>query len=197
MTSRREFLRLASVTGVAGSAVFLAACGGEEDDSGGGLRDRASSGERDVRILNVAVDLEHTAVAAYTAGLALMEGDAREAGRKVLAHEREHAAGLGQAIKDLGGTPNQPRRSDEYRTRFPNLKTQEDALRFAVDLENMAVEAYLEAIPKLSSPDLRQTAAAIVANEAEHISVLLGILNPGDPAAQVPDAFVTGVASTS
>ena len=54
-------------------------------------------------------------------------------------------------------------------------------LRFAVDLENTAVEAYLDAIPRLSSADLRQTAAAIVSNEAEHISVLLGALNPGDP----------------
>ena len=70
-------------------------------------------------------------------------------------------------------------------------------LRFAVDLENTVIEAYLDAIPKLSSPDLRQTGAAIVSNEAEHISVLLGALNPGDPAAQVPNAFVTGVASVS
>ena len=197
MTSRRDLFLLAGVTSVGGSAVFLAACGDEDDGNGGEESGRASSGERDVRILNVAVDLEHTAVAAYTAGLALLEGTAFEAGRQFLAHEREHAAGLGRAIKDLGGTPNQPRHNDEYRTRFPNLKTQEDALRFAVDVENMAVEAYLDAIPKLSSHDLRQTAAAIVANEAEHISVLRGVLEPGNPAAQVPDAFVTGVASTS
>jgi len=53
-----------------------------------------------------------------------------------------------------------------------------------------AIAAYLDALPKLSSPDLRATAAAIVTTEAEHVSVLLGAL--GRP--PVPTAFVTGTA---
>ena len=193
MTSRRDFFRTGGLA-ACGGALLVAGCGGDEggDPDAGGI----SSGERDVRLLNFAVDLENTAVAAYTAGAGLLRGPARAAGARLLAHEREHAAGLGGAIKDLGGTPNQPRSREEYRSRFPNLKREEDVLRFAVDLENMAIEAYLDWIPRLSSPDLRQTAAAIVANEAEHISLLLGVLNPGDPAAQTPYAFVTGVAAT-
>jgi hypothetical protein len=46
----------------------------------------------------------------------------------------------------------------------------------------------VDAVPKLSDPKLRQTAAAINTNEAEHISVLLGAL--GKP--PVPDAYATG-----
>ena len=48
--------------------------------------------------------------------------------------------------------------------------------------------AYLDALPRLSSHDLRATAASIVTTEAEHASVLLGAL--GRP--QVPTAFVVG-----
>jgi Ferritin-like domain len=51
-----------------------------------------------------------------------------------------------------------------------------------------SLAAYVDAIPKLSNPTLRQTAAAINTNEAEHISVLLGAL--GKP--PVPDAYATG-----
>jgi rubrerythrin len=114
-----------------------------------------------------------------------------EVGKQFLEHEQEHAAGLTQAIKDLGGTPNEAKSEDEYAPMFADLASQEDVLRFAVDLENTAVAAYIDALPKLSSGELRQTAAAIVSNEAEHVSVLLGALE--EP--QVPDAFVTGEAA--
>lgn len=194
MTSRRKFLRLTGLAGVGGSAL-LAACGGDEEVELGAPR--VSPVERDVRILNGTLDLEFAAIAAYEAGVGLLRGAALPAGRQFLGHEREHAERLKQAIRDLGGTPNRPRRSEEYLRQFPNLTSQRDVLRFAVDLENAVVEAYVDAIPRISSQDLRSTSAAILSNEAEHISALLGILNPGDPLAQVPQAFVTGVASTS
>jgi rubrerythrin len=61
-------------------------------------------------------------------------------------------------------------------------------LKFAVDLENTAIAAYIDALPKLGKGDLRATAAAIVSNEAEHVAVLLGALGRE----QVPGAFVFG-----
>lgn len=64
-------------------------------------------------------------------------------------------------------------------------------LRFALDLENTAIAAYIDALPKLSQGDLRATAAGIIANEAEHVTVLLDALGR-DP---LPAAFVTGKAS--
>jgi rubrerythrin len=194
MTSRRDFFRLTGLTAAGGSVVFLAACGDDDEPPPGADEDQGAS-ERDIEILNAALDLENTAIAAYTAGAALLKGPVLKLGKQFLGHEREHAGGLTQAIRDLGGTPNKAKSADEYARSFPNLKTQEDVLRFAVDLENMAVRAYVDAIPKLSSGDLRQTGAAIVSNEAEHIAVLLGALNPNQPAKQVPDAFVTGVAT--
>lgn len=185
--SRRDLFRLAGLTAAGGTAVAFAACGDDDEDEEGEGAKRPA-GEGDVRILNSALDLENTAIAAYTAGAALLKGEVLKVGKTFLGQEKEHAAGLSQAIKDLGGTPNKAKTAEEYAQGFPSLKSQNDVLKFAVDLENMAVAAYVGAIPKLSDPRLRQTAAAINTNEAEHISVLLGAL--GKP--PVPDAFVTG-----
>jgi rubrerythrin len=193
--SRRDFFRLAGVTTVGGSAMLLAACGDDDDGDTAAKTTDSGGDEQDVAILNSALDLEHTAVAAYTAGAALLKGQVLAVGKQFLAQEQEHADALTQAIKQLGGTPNKAKPADEYAQGFPMLKTQTDVLRFANDLENTAVAAYIGAIPKLSSPELRQSAAAIETNEAEHISVLLGALNDNDPAKQVPDAFVTGKAA--
>ena len=182
--SRRDFLQLAGLTTAAAPAAFAIACGEDEERK----RDPAAAAREDVKVLNAALDLEHTAVAAYSAGARLLRGDALRAGRQFLEHEREHARALARAIRDLGGTPNERKPAEEYARGFPTLRDQTDVLEFAVDLENVAVRAYVDSLPKLSDPKLRQAAAAIVATEAEHISVLLGAL--GKP--QVPAALVTG-----
>lgn len=183
--SRRRFFAVSGVSLGVGGAVFLGACGDDDDDETT-ASDDGSGSEADADILNSALELEYTAVAAYTAGAALLKGDVLAAGEEFLAQEQEHADGLVTAINDLGGTPVEPKADDEYG--FPKLSSQEDVLNFATELENTAIAAYVDAIPKLSVPELRVTAAQIVTNEAEHVSVLLGAL--GEP--QVPDAFVTG-----
>ena len=185
--SRRDFFRVAGVTTVGGSAAFLAACGDDDDKSSKGTTDEKGS-EGDVAVLNSALDLENTAVAAYTAGARLLKGDVLSLAEEFLEQEQEHADAISQAIKDLGGTPNKAKSEAEYTESFPKLKTQDDVLRFAVDLEETAVAAYIDAQPKLSTGELRGTAAAIGTNEAEHISVLLAALKQPP----VPDAFVTG-----
>jgi len=187
--SRRRFFALSGVSVASGSAAFLAACGSEGQDSAGGsgqgdVTKAKSARETDVAILNTALDLEHMAVAAYTAGAPMLKGAALTAGKTFRAHEQEHADGLKNAIKDLGGKPNRANGSYD----FPTARNQNDVLNFAVDIENTAVAAYIDALPKLSMAELRGTASAIVTNEAEHIAVLLDALGE-DP---VPDAFVTG-----
>jgi rubrerythrin len=195
--SRRDFFRVAGVTTVGGSAILLAACGSSSDNdkSASTSTTDAGGGTGDVAILNSALDLENTAIAAYTAAAPLLKGPVLAVGKQFLAQEQEHADALTQAIKQMGGTPNKAKTAAEYAQGFPKLKSQTDVLKFAVDLENTAVAAYLGAIPKIKSPEVRQSAAAIETNEAEHVSVLLGALYPGDAAKQVPDAFVTGKAA--
>ncbi|HEX2232720.1 MAG TPA: DUF4439 domain-containing protein, partial [Thermoleophilaceae bacterium] len=106
----------------------------------------------------------------------------------VVLQERAHADRLAAIIHERGGETNPPKTPEEYARSFPALRSGRDALRFAVDLENAAIRLYLEAIPFLSEPELRQTAAAIATSEAGHAALLRGEL--GRPPA--PDAFVTG-----
>ncbi len=179
--SRRRFFARSGVAVAGCSATFLAAC---SDDTKLAPVGPDESDEADVEILNAALDLELMAVAAYTAGVALLKGEVRTAGKLFLEQEREHAGGLESAIKKAGGTPNRALASYD----FPELNSQTDVLRFAVDLENTAIAAYIDALPKLGEGALRATAASIIANEAEHIAVLLGALG----LEQVPDAFVVG-----
>jgi len=176
---------MSGVSVAGGSAMFLAACGGDDTDTPATGPDESDAA--DVEILNSALDLELMAVAAYKAGAMLLTGEVLAVGRQFLEHEQEHADGLATAIKDAGGRPNRSKPSYD----FPQLKSQTDVLRFAVDLENTAIAAYIDALPKLGKGDLRATASAIVANEAEHVAVLLGALGEQ----QVPDAFVVGKAA--
>lgn len=184
--SRRRFFHMSGVSAAGGSAAFLAACGSDDPTS------RVPTGpdesdQADVEVLNGALDLELMAIAAYKEVAALLKGDALEIGKTFLAQEQEHADGLSAAIKDAGGTPNRAKSSYGFRT----LRSQNDALRFAVELENTAIAAYIDALPKLTQGDLRATAAAIVTTEAEHVAVLLDALGR-DPMA---GAFVTGKAA--
>ena len=164
------------------SAVFLAAC---SDDTKNPVKaGDDESDQADVEILNGALDLEFMAVAAYKAGAARLTGDRLAIVKLFLEQEQEHADGLAAAIEDADGQPN--RAKSDYD--FPVLGTEADVLRFAVDIENTAIAAYIDALPKLSKKDLRSTAASILTNQAEHVSVLLDALGR-EP---VPAAFVTG-----
>jgi bacterioferritin (cytochrome b1) len=183
--SRRSFFRWGGVALSGGTAMFLGACG--SGDAGRATSSVASAGSAettDIRILNSALDLEHLAIYAYTAGAKILKGAVLKEAKLFLSHEKAHAAGLEQAIKGLGGTPNAARAS------YPlgNPKSQTDVLKLANMIENIAVKAYVEAIPQLARPELRATAAAIVTNEAQHIAVLR--FNLGKP--PVPSAFVAG-----
>jgi rubrerythrin len=181
--SRRSFFQGAGVTFVGGSAVFITACG-DEDDDGTTTSAGVEGTGGDVGILESALALELTAIEAYSNGAALLKGPMVAAGEQFLAHEQEHADALSKAIKQLGGTAN----VKAMKLDFSGLKNQVDVLEFATNLENVAIAAYVDAMPKLSTGDLRATAAQIVTNEAEHVSVLQGALG----APPVPAAFVTG-----
>ena len=177
--SRRGFLAL---SGAAAAGVALAACGGDDDEP------RRPRGAADGGLLNAALDLEQSMIEAYRIGLGLVDRSAAGSMRAFLAQERRHAARLAREVRRLGGEPRPPKTREEYLRSFPELRSGRDALRFAVDLKNIAVRTYLDSVPKFARVRLRPLAASIAANEAEQMSVLLAELGR-DP---VPEAFVTG-----
>lgn len=183
--SRRRFLHRSGVGVVGSSAVLLAACGRGPSTAAPSGADE--SDEADVEILNGALDLELLSVAGLKAGAGRLSGAALQIAQTLLEQEQDHADGLAAAIVELGGTANRAKSSYD----LPQLRSQADVLAFAVELENTAIAAYIDALPKLTDGDLRATSAAILTNEAEHLAVLRDALGM-DPA---PDAFVTGRAS--
>jgi rubrerythrin len=89
------------------------------------------------------------------------------------------------AVKRLGGTPAEAKA--KYTFPVETLKTQNDVLRFAANLEKGAVSAYLGAVPTFKDRELAKAAASILGDEAMHWAVLRQAVGD-DP---VPAAFVS------
>jgi rubrerythrin len=174
--TRREAL------GGAAAALVLASCGGDPRPRGG---PRPGSG---AALLGSLLALERAAIAAYGACDRQLSGRALENVRAIRAQEGEHARRLEQLITDLGGEPAPGRSDEEYAREFPRLESAADALRFAEDLKEREVRAYLEALTELPSLELRNEAARICADEGNHLGAIRVLRDL--PAAQGP--FVTG-----
>jgi hypothetical protein len=181
--------------GAGAGLLALAGCGGDEPRKA--PPPQPTPEENDAILLNRILEVELALVAAYELGDDLLEGATRRQSRLLLGHEREHAEVLTRTVQRLGGSPKRPRSREDYLSQFPAPKRPEDVLRFAVDLENKVIKAYGDSVGRLRFARHRQLAASIMAGEAEHTAVLLGLLEPGDAAAQLPEAFVTGVASAT
>ena len=193
--NRREFLRVAGLSATAAGALAFAGCGGGDDESALGVPDPRATPQRDRAILNGALNLENTAVAVYTVGLPLLRGAVRRHAERFRDQEREHAVALAGLVRRMGGAPNVAKPAEEYRAAFPRLRGESDFLRFATDLENVGISAYVEGIPKLKDGRLRQTVASILCDEAQHVAVLLGARGGDRPDVSVPEPFVTGKAT--
>jgi rubrerythrin len=139
---------------------------------------------KDVEILNRALDLEHKAIAAYTAGIPLLGGSAHDAAKQFLGQELSHAGELSGLIKQAGGKANKPKAS--YDLGRPRNRT--DVLRLLHELERAEIAVYLAAIPDVSPGSVRAAVAAILGNDAQHVVILRAALGL-EP---IPSAFVTG-----
>jgi rubrerythrin len=145
------------------STLLLTACGGRP------ARTIAGNGA-DVPVLTTALEVERSHVALYETGLELIDDDRRALLDTILAHERRHALALEEAIRELGGTPAQPRAAAGYRRGIPN---DPDAwLRYAAEAEERAAAGYAAALPKIVNRRLRGTFGALMTSEVEHAAAL-------------------------
>ena len=174
-----------------GAAAALASCGGEGNPQVTPTvsPDQARS---DAAVMNALLDLERTAVLAYSIGLRRLSGAPRAVAARFLEHEREHERAVRRAIRGLGAQPTPARPARAYTSGFPRLRTAQEVLRFALDVENTQVSAYGDSLGSIVTPELRTELASILAVEAEHMSVILGALH--EP--QASQALVTGNAPT-
>jgi hypothetical protein len=165
------------------AALALASCGGGDPPPVEGPRAGSGAG-----LLSSIVALENAAVAAWAAIGEALAGEARRQAGAIRERELIHVERVGELVRRLGGEPPEGRSAEEYARMFPRLSGEETALRFAGDLEEQLVRAYLDALRSLPDEEQRRVAAEIAAEEAEDLAVVHVLA--GDQAA--PSPFVTG-----
>jgi hypothetical protein len=170
---------------LAGSAVVgLAGCGRSSPAHDAVTTVPQAIRQTDVELFNRSLDLERRSIAAYTAGIPLLRGTEAKAAKQFLGQEMEHAGELLALIHAAGGTAIP--RVASYDLGHP--RTAREVLALLHRFESRQIAAYLDAIPKLSPGLVRGAVASILANDAQHVSVLrLGL--GSSPA---PTPFVTG-----
>lgn len=177
--TRRRLLGI-SLGSCAAAAAALSGCSGSTHP----LKLAAGPLEADAALLNRLLVLERRAIAAYTAGIPLLSGSDRRAGTAFLRQELAHAGMLITLIKRAGQTAP-PARPDYD---LGNPRGARDVIALLHEVERAQLAAYVAAVPRLSPGYLRASVATILADDAQHVSVLrtkLG-LNP------IPSPFVSG-----
>ena len=176
--SRRQLLASAL-----GAGILLAGCG-----HGNSLHSRVKQvgpvAPADARTLNQLLDLEHLMIAAYTASIPLLDSDAADAAKRFLGQELSHAGELSGLVKQSGGKAHKPMASYD----LGRPRGSEQVLALLHRIERAQLAAYVHALPTLSQPKVRAATAAVMANDAQHVSVLRAKLG----LSPLPSAFVTG-----
>ena len=175
---RRHFLR----AGATLSAAAIALIAGSEALA----QSVRSAPAQDVRILNVALGLEHEAINAYQLGAqsGLLQKPVLDVAVLFQGHHKGHRDTLIATIRNLGGTPVEEKSLDDY-ARGLNaaaLRNQADILELAARLELGATNAYLGVIPSFTDVALAKVAARLASDETMHWSILSNALGKPLPA---------------
>ena len=148
----------------------------------------------DAAILERAITLERLTALTYAGAIdgGLLSAPVLRTVRRLREHEQAHADALVTALMDLGGIPPAPPKGvadvDKVVKGLRDVRSQADAVNFAIELETAVVAAYHDAHAKLVETRLLQTAASIMASEGQHLVVLRTAVDE-DP---VPNALETG-----
>ena len=142
--------------------------------------------QQDVDILNVALGLEHEAIEAYQIGAesGLISQQVLPTAVLFQSHHKGHRDALVAAIRQMGGTPVEPRSRADYVAALGvgSLRNQTDVLELAARLERGAANAYLGVIPSFQDRALSQVSARLAADETMHWTALAQALGKAIPA---------------
>lgn len=182
-----------SVLGLGGAMLSAAAIAALADTPAAIAAAAGSATEGDVAILNVALGLEHEAIAAYSigAGSGLLSPEVTSLAVVFQSHHKEHRDALAATITKLGGKPVAAMADADYAKKLDvanTVKSATDVLKLAQRLEKGAANAYIGVIPSLGSHDLAKVAAQLAADEVSHWTLLTSALQDAYP----PKAFLFG-----
>ena len=182
--ARRNFFARGSTLALSATAFSLLA-------SNSRLAVAAANPGADVNILNVALGLEHEAIAAYQVGAesGLLQKPVLDTAVLFQSHHKAHRDALVATIEKLGGKPVMGKTNADYAAALGagGLKSQADVLMLAAKLELGAANAYIGVIPSFSEKDLAKVAARLAADETMHWSLLASAL--GKPVPQAALSF--------
>ena len=190
--NRRRFMRLSGLAAVGGTV--LAACGSDDKKKSAGSASETSAttaaaaggNKTDQTIARTAASLEIFAVAVYDK--AIMNATALKISAPIAkaavlfkGQHDEHAKAFNAAAVQLGGQPYtdpNPTAAKAFEAQIAALKTEQDVLKFAFALEQIAAQTYQGVGMKLSTPMLRQTAMTVGGVEARHMAILGHFIQP-------------------
>jgi hypothetical protein len=190
--NRRRFMNLSGLALVGGAV--LAACGSDKKKDAGATTETtaaatattAAGNKTDQTIARTAASLENFAVAVYdkaimnAAALKISDGVAKAAVLFKSQH-MEHASAFNAAASQLGGQPYtdpNPTAAKAFEATIAALKTEQDVLKLAFGLEQIAAQTYQGVGMKLSTPMLRQTSMTVGGVEARHMAILAHFITP-------------------
>lgn len=134
---------------------------------------------KDIEILNEALNLEQFAVAAYglAAGTGLLSEGVIQVAKTFQSHHGQHAHKIQETILTLGGEAIKPLSQAEYAAKLPpSIVDEKSIIHYALTLEKMAAITFLNAIPEFENRKIAQAAASILGDEAMHWAVLRNAL---------------------
>ncbi len=185
----------------------LALAVAEVELAGAPAAQAATTPPTDGQVLAIVLSIELLLVFAYKQALA---SDVLTLGEGALFHhllgqEREHVRAISAELTRVGGAnpPQEPTTiaaADQelvtYRIpgTFTGTHKQRDWLRLMVGIESVAERAYYKAMGTVQDGELLRLCAEIMANEAQHWTLLSMALHPTEDEVNnwVPSAFVEG-----
>jgi rubrerythrin len=174
-SSRKRFLKMMGGAGAASAfAIFLAACGEDEEKKSGASgtkTEKAMGSKQDLEIVQYALTLEYLEVDFYNAVLdagVIKDKKIGAAATEIRDNEQEHVDALAAAVKQLGGTVKRPK------TTFTSVIEggPEMILTTAAEVENLGAAAYLGQAGRIKSKEILASALAIHTVEGRHAALL-------------------------
>lgn len=200
--TRRQLLRRGAA-GAAGALVVpaAAATAAAAGTTTGSKGDRMPLPQRLGRLIEIEMLLlfcyEHIL------GSGILTPRAQSTLRPFVAHEEAHIAALTRQMRIYGGTVPAPpadvraaNRDLAHRKiggRLGQLKGDLDALRLLLTTEQVTIGAYFVALRTITQPDLIELVCQMMANDAQHDSMIGLLLPPNKPGSAAPYGLVQGL----
>lgn len=196
--TRRELIRRGLVLVAAGSSA-----GALASAAGGGTAEAATASDAAALLPVVGTEMLAAFVYQQVLDSGVFPPHVQRVTDDILNQEQMHITTLSAELVRLGGTPPEPfsRVSDANKVlvahRFPDgigpLRNEHDCILLLARIEWLLEGAHLEAISKLQNHRVLRLCAQVLANEAQHGTMLSELLHPGDVDKAVPGPFVHGI----